>query len=220
MDRLAGSLLAALVNHGRAPPGGAVSQADAGAGEYRLPAEIRPCWRQVCRTSSLQNLPGPSVSMSSTGTGSGLFADTAGCSRRSADRAQRRPTARPTASPRTNGMSRRRPAMLPDLDRLVRGLDRLARRGSVAARLAAPAPNVRQAGRAGPAPPDACVRPPRRRHDRDGHRGARPGPAGPAPRPRGRTFAKSGLSVHSAHIATYAGQTLDTFYLTEFGEPR
>lgn len=32
----------------------------------------------------------------------------------------------------------------------------------------------------------------------------------------GVTFARSGLSVHSAHIATYAGQTLDTFYLSEF----
>ncbi len=30
-------------------------------------------------------------------------------------------------------------------------------------------------------------------------------------------FAKAGLSVRSAHIATYAGQTLDTFYVTEFG---
>jgi [protein-PII] uridylyltransferase len=33
----------------------------------------------------------------------------------------------------------------------------------------------------------------------------------------GLAFAKSGLSVRSAHIATYAGQTLDTFYVTEFG---
>jgi [protein-PII] uridylyltransferase len=33
----------------------------------------------------------------------------------------------------------------------------------------------------------------------------------------GVTFAKAGLSVRSAHIATYAGQTLDTFYVTEFG---
>jgi [protein-PII] uridylyltransferase len=33
----------------------------------------------------------------------------------------------------------------------------------------------------------------------------------------GVTLAKAGLSVHSAHIATYAGQTLDTFYLTEYG---
>ncbi|HET7278407.1 MAG TPA: [protein-PII] uridylyltransferase [Dermatophilaceae bacterium] len=33
----------------------------------------------------------------------------------------------------------------------------------------------------------------------------------------GMTFARAGLSVRSAHIATYAGQTLDTFYLTEFG---
>jgi [protein-PII] uridylyltransferase len=33
----------------------------------------------------------------------------------------------------------------------------------------------------------------------------------------GMTFARAGLSVHSAHIATYAGQTLDTFYLSEFG---
>lgn len=31
----------------------------------------------------------------------------------------------------------------------------------------------------------------------------------------GRCFAKLGLSVHSAHIATYAGQTLDTFYVSE-----
>ena len=30
-------------------------------------------------------------------------------------------------------------------------------------------------------------------------------------------FAKAGLSVRSAHIATHAGQTLDTFYVTEFG---
>jgi [protein-PII] uridylyltransferase len=30
-------------------------------------------------------------------------------------------------------------------------------------------------------------------------------------------FARAGLSVHSAHIATYAGQTLDTFYVSEFG---
>jgi [protein-PII] uridylyltransferase len=33
----------------------------------------------------------------------------------------------------------------------------------------------------------------------------------------GMTFARAGLSVHSAYIATYAGQTLDTFYLSEFG---
>lgn len=33
----------------------------------------------------------------------------------------------------------------------------------------------------------------------------------------GLAFARSGLSVRSAHIATYAGQTLDTFYVTEFG---
>jgi [protein-PII] uridylyltransferase len=33
----------------------------------------------------------------------------------------------------------------------------------------------------------------------------------------GMAFARSGLSVHSAHIATYAGQTLDTFYVSEFG---
>ena len=32
----------------------------------------------------------------------------------------------------------------------------------------------------------------------------------------GMAFAKAGLSVRSAHIATYAGQTLDTF-VTEFG---
>lgn len=30
----------------------------------------------------------------------------------------------------------------------------------------------------------------------------------------GATFASAGISVRSAHIATYAGQTLDTFYLT------
>ncbi|MEP7035774.1 MAG: HD domain-containing protein, partial [Actinomycetota bacterium] len=33
----------------------------------------------------------------------------------------------------------------------------------------------------------------------------------------GVTFARAGLTVHSAHIATYAGQTLDTFYVSEFG---
>ena len=33
----------------------------------------------------------------------------------------------------------------------------------------------------------------------------------------GMAFAKAGVSVRSAHIATYAGQTLDTFYVTEFG---
>lgn len=33
----------------------------------------------------------------------------------------------------------------------------------------------------------------------------------------GMGLAKAGLSVRSAHIATYAGQTLDTFYVTEFG---
>jgi [protein-PII] uridylyltransferase len=33
----------------------------------------------------------------------------------------------------------------------------------------------------------------------------------------GLAFAKAGLSVRSAHIATYAGQTLDTFYLATFG---
>jgi [protein-PII] uridylyltransferase len=33
----------------------------------------------------------------------------------------------------------------------------------------------------------------------------------------GMTLARAGLSVHSAHIATYAGQTLDTFYVSEFG---
>ena len=33
----------------------------------------------------------------------------------------------------------------------------------------------------------------------------------------GMTLARAGLSVHSAHIATYAGQTLDTFYVSEYG---
>jgi [protein-PII] uridylyltransferase len=33
----------------------------------------------------------------------------------------------------------------------------------------------------------------------------------------GKALARTGLSVHSAHIATYAGQTLDTFYVSEFG---
>ena len=33
----------------------------------------------------------------------------------------------------------------------------------------------------------------------------------------GVTFAKLGMSVRSAHVATYAGQALDTFYVTEFG---
>jgi [protein-PII] uridylyltransferase len=32
----------------------------------------------------------------------------------------------------------------------------------------------------------------------------------------GITLARASLSVRSAHIATYAGQTLDTFYVTEF----
>jgi [protein-PII] uridylyltransferase len=36
----------------------------------------------------------------------------------------------------------------------------------------------------------------------------------------GTVFACAGLSVHSAHIATYAGQTLDTFYVSEFGGRR
>ena len=36
----------------------------------------------------------------------------------------------------------------------------------------------------------------------------------------GMAFAKAGISVRSAHIATYAGQTLDTFYLTDLrGRP-
>ncbi|WP_427383421.1 [protein-PII] uridylyltransferase [Janibacter sp. G56] len=33
----------------------------------------------------------------------------------------------------------------------------------------------------------------------------------------GLTFARLGLTVRSAHISTHAGQTLDTFYLQEFG---
>ena len=33
----------------------------------------------------------------------------------------------------------------------------------------------------------------------------------------GRAFAGAGISVRSAHVATYAGQTLDTFYLTDPG---
>lgn len=32
----------------------------------------------------------------------------------------------------------------------------------------------------------------------------------------GMAFARAGISVRSAHIATYAGQTLDTFYVTQF----
>ncbi|KRE41919.1 [protein-PII] uridylyltransferase [Knoellia sp. Soil729] len=36
----------------------------------------------------------------------------------------------------------------------------------------------------------------------------------------GMAFAKAGVSVRSAHIATYAGQTLDTFYVSDFsGRP-
>jgi [protein-PII] uridylyltransferase len=33
----------------------------------------------------------------------------------------------------------------------------------------------------------------------------------------GITLSRASLSVRSAHIATYAGQALDTFYVTEFG---
>nr|WP_277626329.1 [protein-PII] uridylyltransferase [Arsenicicoccus piscis] len=33
----------------------------------------------------------------------------------------------------------------------------------------------------------------------------------------GRALSRAGLSVRSAHVATYAGQTLDTFYLTDAG---
>lgn len=33
----------------------------------------------------------------------------------------------------------------------------------------------------------------------------------------GRAFAGAGVSVRSAHVATYAGQTLDTFYVTDVG---
>lgn len=33
----------------------------------------------------------------------------------------------------------------------------------------------------------------------------------------GKVFARAGVSVHSAHIATYAGQTLDTFYVSDYG---
>ncbi|MDN5765273.1 MAG: [protein-PII] uridylyltransferase [Humibacillus sp.] len=36
----------------------------------------------------------------------------------------------------------------------------------------------------------------------------------------GITLARASLSVRSAHVATYAGQTLDTFYVTEFGGGR
>ncbi len=36
----------------------------------------------------------------------------------------------------------------------------------------------------------------------------------------GSTLARAALSVRSAHIATYAGQTLDTFYVTQFGGGR
>lgn len=36
----------------------------------------------------------------------------------------------------------------------------------------------------------------------------------------GITLARASLVVRSAHIATYAGQTLDTFYVTEFGGGR
>lgn len=36
----------------------------------------------------------------------------------------------------------------------------------------------------------------------------------------GITLARAALSVRSAHIATYAGQTLDTFYVTEFAGGR
>jgi [protein-PII] uridylyltransferase len=36
----------------------------------------------------------------------------------------------------------------------------------------------------------------------------------------GITMARASLAVRSAHIATYAGQTLDTFYVTEFGGGR
>lgn len=36
----------------------------------------------------------------------------------------------------------------------------------------------------------------------------------------GMTLARASLSVRSAHIATHAGQTLDTFYVTEYGGAR
>jgi [protein-PII] uridylyltransferase len=34
----------------------------------------------------------------------------------------------------------------------------------------------------------------------------------------GRTFTRAGISVRSAHVATSAGQTLDTFYLTDVAD--
>ena len=48
-------------------------------------------------------------------------------------------------------------------------------------------------------------------------RSTRPGSARAA-HDLGRTFTRAGISVRSAHVATYAGQTLDTFCLTDVAD--
>ena len=109
----------------------------------------------------------------------------------------------------------------PHEERIVRGLERLAqgdraplglleRRRQFAARPSAESGTG--LARAGARPRGAA-------RLRGGHRdrGARPGPSRACSTSSGMGFAKAGLSVRSAHIATYAGQTLDTFYVTEFG---
>ena len=106
---------------------------------------------------------------------------------------------------------------VPDPVRIERGLARLGRgdrgplvhpRPSSGARLTALGARVDRDARAGQGLSGAG-----REQRRDGARGAGAGP------PRllhelGAALAPAGISVRSAHIATYAGQTLDTFYLT------
>ena len=111
----------------------------------------------------------------------------------------------------------------PDEERIVRGLSRLGaaataprsalldrRRRTFAARPSA------ESATGSPGQARALVVP-HASEEATVHRGARPGPARPAPRARAWRSPRRGLSVRSAHIATYAGQTLDTFYVTEFG---
>ncbi|MFN8096983.1 MAG: [protein-PII] uridylyltransferase [Dermatophilaceae bacterium] len=211
------SLLAALVGAMAAhPPGGAVSRADAGAGEYRLPAEIPALLASGVPHVVLQNLPGAFRVDVFDRDRLGLFADTAGLF------AALGLTVRSAVLRTADGIAANEwhvetpSGDAPDLDRLVRGLDRLARgdrsplaslhRRRTFAKPAAPDPHRQtRAFVLHDAATTATVIEVRGQ-DRLG-----------LLHDLGVTFAKSGLSVHSAHIATYAGQTLDTFYLTEFG---
>ena len=201
---------------------------DVGAGTDADPAEADPPVGSTRRCSPRSRGGEPNVRVIATGGSHrlditdldrvGLFADTAGLLA-AEGHTVRTAILRTVDGVAVNEWHVESPSgAVPDPARIERGLARLGRgdRAPLATLDRRRAHVARPSGQASIGTPGPGARPGRSRREqrRHGARGARPGPAracstSSAPRSPG-----AGISVRSAHIATYAGQTLDTFYLT------